>query len=67
LFELPYRLPTIINKRLKDPHVVIIGAGASKAACPPIKMEILCLFLRDIHEVLGLTDKLKSYGFLKVN
>ena len=63
MFELPYRLPTIINKRLKDPHVVIIGAGASKAACPTDKNGNTVALLRDIHEVLGLTDKLKSYGF----
>ena len=31
---LDYRLPKIKNKKLIDPHVVIIGAGASKAACP---------------------------------
>jgi len=63
LFEPPYRLPTITNKRLKDPHVVIIGAGASKAACPTDKNGNTVPLLRNIHEVLGLTDKLKSYGF----
>jgi hypothetical protein len=31
---LDYRIPKIANRRLTDPHVVIIGAGASKAACP---------------------------------
>jgi len=30
---LPYRLPRIKNRRLQDPHVVIVGAGASIAAC----------------------------------
>jgi hypothetical protein len=29
-----YRLPNVKKHRLYDPHVVIIGAGASKAACP---------------------------------
>ena len=29
----PYRLPNHKNKRLLDPHVVIVGAGASRAAC----------------------------------
>ena len=30
---LPYRLPNHVGKRLIDPHVVIVGAGASIAAC----------------------------------
>ena len=29
----PYRLPNHVGKRLIDPHVVIVGAGASIAAC----------------------------------
>lgn len=29
----PYRLPRFMNKHLIDPHVVIVGAGASIAAC----------------------------------
>ena len=29
----PYRLPNHAGKRLLDPHVVIVGAGASIAAC----------------------------------
>lgn len=63
MLEVPYRLPTIEDERLKDPHVVIIGAGASKAACPTDKNGNTVPLLRNIHEVLGLTDKLKSYGF----
>lgn len=35
----PYRLPNHKNKRLLDPHVVIVGAGASRAACKIDKME----------------------------
>lgn len=30
---LPYRLPRLKEKKLVDPHVVVIGAGASVAAC----------------------------------
>lgn len=33
MYGIPYRLPSIKNKRLQDPHVVILGAGASIAAC----------------------------------
>lgn len=29
----PYRLPNYKGKRLTDPHVVIVDAGASIAAC----------------------------------
>ncbi len=63
MFGLSYRLPTIIDKRLQDPHIVIIGAGASKAACATDKNGNVVPLLRNIHEVLGLTDKLRSYGF----
>ena len=33
LHNIPYRFPNIANKRLQDPHVVILGVGASIAAC----------------------------------
>ena len=58
-----YRLPRIENKKLLDPHVVIIGAGASKAACPKDKFGNDVPLLKDIHKVLELTEELKSYGF----
>ena len=62
---LEYRLPNITNKRLLDPHVVIIGAGASIASCPIDKNGQKVPALKDIHEVLGLTKKISAYGFSK--
>lgn len=62
-FNNEYRLPNIQNKRLVDPHVVIIGAGASLAACQFDKNSNQVPLLKNIHHVLGLTEKLKQYGF----
>lgn len=59
----PYRLPDYEGKRLKDPHVVIVGAGASIAACNKDKNGRAVPLLKNIHEVLGLTDELKKYNF----
>lgn len=60
---LPYRLPRIKNKRLIDPHVVILGAGASIAACEFDKNDKKVPLLKNIHTVLGLTDVLSKYHF----
>lgn len=62
-FNLPYRLPNIKEKRLQDPHVVILGAGASIAACPIDKNGRKVPALANIHKILGLTDRLKQYNF----
>lgn len=62
-FSLPYRIPSISKKRLLDPHVVILGAGASIASCPFDKNGNAVPALANIHKILGLTDKLQSYGF----
>lgn len=62
-FSLPYRIPSISKKRLLDPHVVILGAGASIASCPFDKNGNTVPALANIHKILGLTDKLQSYGF----
>ena len=51
----PYRLPN--HKRLLDPHVVIVGAGASIAACKTDKNEKEVPLLKNIHNILGLTDE----------
>ena len=48
---LDYRLPRIKSKRLIDPHVVIIGAGASKADCPIDKNGNSVPLLKNIIEV----------------
>lgn len=61
--QLPYRIPNIKNKRLRDPHVVILGAGASIAACPQDKNGKKVPVLANIHHVLGLTEELRKYGF----
>lgn len=53
---LDYRLPKIKNKKLIDPHVVIIGAGASKAACPTDKNGKSVPLLKNILEVLDLEN-----------
>lgn len=58
-----YRLPNIKNKKLLDPHVVIIGAGASLAACPLDKNDKKVPLLSNIHKILGLTDLLQTYNF----
>ncbi|SFG47096.1 hypothetical protein [Enterocloster clostridioformis] len=63
MYELPYRLPYIENKRLRDPHVVILGAGASIAACKIDKNGLRVPVLANIHKVLGLTNMLQTYGF----
>ncbi len=60
---LPYRLPKIKNKMLLDPHVVILGAGASIAACPIDKNGQKVPALSNIHKTLGLTDMLSKYNF----
>ena len=60
---MPYRIPTIAKKKLLDPHVVILGAGASIASCPIDKNGKIVPTLANIHEILGLTEKLQSYGF----
>ena len=59
----PYRLPNCEGKRLTDPHVVVVGAGASIAACRYDKYGKEVPLLRNIHYILGLTDELKRYSF----
>ena len=61
--NIPYRLPNIANKRLQDPHVVILGAGASIAACKLDKNGRRVPALANIHKILGLTNMLQTYGF----
>ena len=60
---LPYRIPNIKNKRLLNPHVVILGAGASIAACPTDKNGKKVPALANIHKVLNLTELLEDYSF----
>lgn len=60
---LPYRLPNHLGKRLTDPHVVVVGAGASIAACKIDKNGKEVPLLKNIHKILGLTDELKKYNF----
>ena len=60
---LPYRKPHIKNRRLTDPHVVIVGAGASIAACKYDKNGVEVPVLKNIHKVLGLETAIKDYGF----
>lgn len=59
----PYRLPNHKNKRLLDPHVVIVGAGASIAACKIDKNGKEVPLLKNIHDILGLTSELEKYDF----
>jgi hypothetical protein len=59
----PYRLPKTNGKRLIDPHIVIVGAGASIAACKYDKNGKQVPLLKNIHMVLGLTDVLRKYSF----
>lgn len=63
MYGIPYRLPNIKNKRLQDPHVVILGAGASIAACKIDKNGKTVPALSNIHKVLNLTDMLDGYEF----
>ena len=67
MYGIPYRHPSIKNKRLQDPHVVILGAGASIAACKIDKNGKTVPALSNIHKVLGLTDMLNGYGFQQKN
>lgn len=60
---LPYRLPNFKDKRLLDPHVVIVGAGASIAACKIDKNGKEVPLLKNIHNILELTDELTKYNF----
>lgn len=60
---LPYRLPNLNGRKLADPHVVIIGAGASIAACKKDKFGKEVPVLKNIHHILGLTSELNKYGF----
>ncbi len=59
----PYRLPNYKNKRLLDPHVVIVGAGASIAACKIDKNGKEIPLLKNIHNILELTLELEKYDF----
>lgn len=59
---LPYRIPHIRNRKLEDPHVVIVGAGASIAACRYDKNGIEVPVLKNIHKVLGLETEVKKHG-----
>lgn len=59
----PYRLPNYENKRLLDPHVVIVGAGASIAACKIDKNGKEVPLLKNIHNILRLTSELAKYDF----
>ena len=58
---LPYRFPKTSGKRLVDPHVIILGAGASVASCKFDKNGRQAPLLRNIHTILGLTAVLKEY------
>lgn len=49
---LPYRIPNVKNRRLLDPHVVIVGAGASIAACSVDKNGMQVPLLKNIHNIL---------------
>lgn len=60
---LPYRLPRLKEKKLLDPHVAVIGAGASVAACRKDKFGREVPLLRNIHHLLGLTKELEKYNF----
>ena len=60
---LPYRLPNHVGKRLIDPHVVIVGAGASITCCEIDKNGKKVPLLKNIHNILDLTDELKKYNF----
>ncbi len=60
---LPYRIPSTEKRRLLDPHVVIIGAGASIASCQTDKNGKQVPALANIHKIIGLTDELNGYGF----
>jgi hypothetical protein len=49
--------------KMKRPHVVLLGAGASRAAFPEgdkkgLKLPLMCDFV----EVVGLSDELEKYG-----
>lgn len=57
------RLPNIKNRKLLDPHVVIVGAGASIAACKVDKNGMQIPLLKNIHNILGMTEELKKYNF----
>ena len=57
------RLPNYEGKRLLDPHVVIVGAGASIAACKIDKNGKEVPLLKNIHNILGLTAELEKYNF----
>lgn len=61
--EILYRLPNIINKRLQDPHIVILGAGASKAAVPVDKNGLSVPLLSNIHTLLDLTNDIRELGY----
>ena len=50
---IPYRLPNHEGKRLTDPHVVVVGAGASIAACRYDKYGKEVPLLKNIHDILG--------------
>lgn len=57
-----YRFPIIDQGKIANPHVVIIGAGASRAACSVDRNGKVVPLLRDIHHVLNITSQLEKYS-----
>ncbi len=59
--QIPYRIPRFRNHLLLDPHVVIIGAGASKAACPIDKNGEKIPLLRDLSRIILSKNEISEY------
>ena len=59
-----YRILNVNNRRLKDPHVVILGAGASIAACKIDKNGRELPVLRNMHKILDLEGYLEGIDFI---
>lgn len=53
----------VADLRMKRPHVVVLGAGASRAACPKgDKNGKLLPVMADFAKVVGLTDLFREWG-----
>ena len=63
--KIPYRIPIVEDKLLKDPHIVIFGAGASRASCPIDKNGKRIPILKELSKIILTDSEISSYGLLE--
>lgn len=51
-----------LKLKMQRPHIVILGAGASRAACPEDRNGKKLPIMNDFSEIVGLTKLLNDWG-----